>query len=400
MPERPRVTVLGSLNTDISVTVPRLPGPGETVLGGAAVIGSGGKGANQAVAAARLGASVRMTGCVGDDDFGRRLAEGLAAEGVDITGVRAVGGVTSGVALISVDPAGENTIAVSPGANALAGPQEVTAAFAAPCDVLVLSAEIPVTTLAAALARARAEGVTSVLNLAPAPGGARGLVAAGVDWLVVNAPEAAAVLGRPVTGRPSRRPGHDGDAGSGADGDAAGGADRDMESGVDGDPERGADTDMDRGADRTAGPAPGGALAAAAAELAAAGARFAVITLGAAGAVLAAGPVRPDPEEAAGGAAGGSAWDGRPVLVPGFAVTAVDSVGAGDAFAGALAVALAGGAGPVAAVRAACAAGAAAVTRRGAQDALPSPADVRAVTGQDEWPQFRDRGLPVPGGPR
>ena len=223
MPDRPRVTVLGSLNTDISVPVPRLPGPGETVLGAAAVIGSGGKGANQAVAAARLGASVRMAGCVGDDDFGRGLAGGLVAEGVDTSGVRRVPGVTSGLALISVDPAGENTIAVSPGANALAGEQEVAAAFAAPCDVLVLSAEIPAGTLAAALARARADGVTSVLNLAPAPAGARDLVAAGVDWLVVNAPEAAAVLGRPVPG-----PGGTGPAAAGpAAGALAAGAERD-----------------------------------------------------------------------------------------------------------------------------------------------------------------------------
>ncbi|MBO0775344.1 MAG: ribokinase, partial [Actinobacteria bacterium] len=199
MPELPRVTVLGSLNTDISVTVPRLPGPGETVLGPAAVIGPGGKGANQAVAAARLGAAVRMVGCTGDDDFGRRLAAGLAADEVDASGVRAVAGATSGLALISVDAAGENAITVAAGANALAGEDEVAAAFAGGCDVLVLSAEIPAEVLAAALARARAAGVTSVLNLAPVPPGAAALLAGGVDWLVVNVPEASAVLNRPVT---------------------------------------------------------------------------------------------------------------------------------------------------------------------------------------------------------
>jgi ribokinase len=327
MPQRPRVTVLGSLNTDISVAVPHLPGAGETVLGSAAVIGPGGKGANQAVAAARLGAAVRMTGCLGDDDFGRRLAAALAAEGVDASGLRAVAGATSGLALISVDASGENAITVSPGANALAGEQEVEAAFAAACDVLVLSAEIPVSVLAGALARARAAGVTSVLNLAPAPAGAPALLADGVDWLVVNVPEAGAVLGRAVTGP--------GDAGP-----------AELEIGH------------------------------AAAELARSGARYAVITLGAAGAVLAAGPD-------AGGA----------VTVPGFAVTAVDSVGAGDAFVGALAVALAAGTDPAGAVRAACAAGAAAVTRRGAQAALPCPADVLAVTGL-AWP-----GPPGGGGP-
>ena len=105
MPERPRVTVLGSLNTDISVTVPQLPGPGETVLGASAVIGSGGKGANQAVAAARLGAAVRMAGCVGVDDFGRQLTAGLAAEGVDTSGVRAVAGAKQQTAANTPAPA-------------------------------------------------------------------------------------------------------------------------------------------------------------------------------------------------------------------------------------------------------------------------------------------------------
>jgi ribokinase len=311
MQQRPRVTVVGSLNTDISLLVPHLPGPGETVVSAAgADVGGGGKGANQAVAAARLGAAVRMIGCCGDDEFGARLRAGLAAEGVDATGVRAVPGVTSGLALITVDEAGENAIAVAAGANALAGEAEVAAAFAGPCEVLVLSAEIPAAVIAAVLDRARAAGVQCVLNLAPAPAGAAELLAAGVDWLVVNEQEAAAVLGHPVTG----------------DGDG---------------------------------------VAVAAAELARLGARQAVITLGAAGAVL--------------GGAGG------PVAVPGFPVASVDSVGAGDAFVAALAVAVAAGAGPAAAVRAACAAGAAAATRRGAQAGLPRPGDITAATGF-AWP--------------
>src|SRR5215471_1013436 len=159
MARRPRVTVLGSLNTDISLPVPRLPGPGETVLAAAAAsIGTGGKGANQAVAAARLGAAARMVGCCGADEFGSRLRAALAAEGIDVTGLRTVTGAASGLALITVDPAGENVIAVAPGANGLAGEEEVAAAFSAPCDVLVLSAEIPVPVLAAALRRANAGG--------------------------------------------------------------------------------------------------------------------------------------------------------------------------------------------------------------------------------------------------
>jgi len=234
----PRITVLGSLNMDISVTVPRLAGPGETVLGSAARLQPGGKGANQAVAAARLGASVRMAGCCGDDDFGRTLRSALEAAGVDVTAVRILAGVPSGLALITVDATGENSITVAPGANGLAGPPEAAASAASACDALILSAEIPVPVLAAALDRARAAGVMTVLNLAPAPPDAAALLAAGADWLIVNAPEAGAILGRPV-----------------AD--------------------------------------PAGAQAAAA-DLAGAGAGHAVITLGRDGAVLA-GPVLADP---------------------------------------------------------------------------------------------------------
>src|SRR6516165_4974444 len=98
MQRRPRLTVLGSLNMDISVAVQRLPAPGETVLGSGAVIAPGGKGANQAVAAARLGAAVRMTGCTGDDDFARMARSALGADGIDISGVRAVEGCATGVA--------------------------------------------------------------------------------------------------------------------------------------------------------------------------------------------------------------------------------------------------------------------------------------------------------------
>ena len=221
MAQRPAVTVLGSLNTDISLLVPHLPEPGETVLASAAAIfGAGGKGANQAVAAARLGAAVSMVGCCGDDEFGARLRAGLAAEGVGVTGLRAVPGVASGLALITVDPAGENSIAVAAGANGLAGGAEVAAAFAQPCDVLVLSAEIPAGVLGAALRRARAAGVATVLNLAPVPEGAAGLLAERPDWLVVNAQEAAALAGRPPDARPADEvgpgPGRRGRPGRGA----------------------------------------------------------------------------------------------------------------------------------------------------------------------------------------
>src|SRR6266566_3356739 len=138
MRNRPQVTVLGSLNMDISVTVPRLPEPGATVLGSAARFTPGGKGANQAVAAARLGAAVRMAGCVGDDDFGRQLLAALRAE--------------------NVDAAGENLITVAPGANHEVGAGEVAAAAGSPADVLVICAEIPVPAIRTALAWASGAG--------------------------------------------------------------------------------------------------------------------------------------------------------------------------------------------------------------------------------------------------
>src|ERR1700733_14240146 len=141
MTKRPQVTVLGSLNMDISVSVPALPGPGVTVLGSAARFTPGGKGANQAVAAARLGAGVRMVGCVGDDDFGRRLLAALRAEGIDADAVRTLSGVTTGLAMIAVDETGENLIIVAPGANHQVGPPDINNATTD--DILVISAEIP-----------------------------------------------------------------------------------------------------------------------------------------------------------------------------------------------------------------------------------------------------------------
>jgi ribokinase len=197
-----RLTVLGSLNIDISVAVPRLPAPGETVLGPGAVIAPGGKGANQAVAAARLGGAVRMIGCIGNDEFGRVARSALEAEGVDVGGVRAVDGSATGLALITVDAAGENVITVASGANSQVGEPEVTAALSAAPDILVLSAEIPVGVLAEVLAGARAAGLACLLNLAPAPPEAAGLLAGPGEagWLVVNESEAAAVLGHAVAG--------------------------------------------------------------------------------------------------------------------------------------------------------------------------------------------------------
>ncbi len=367
--------MLGSLNMDISVTVPDLPGPGATVLGGAAAFAPGGKGANQAVAAARLAGetpmSVAMIGCLGDDDFGRTLRAALRAEGVDDSAVRTVAGVPTGIAMITVDQAGENMITVAPGANhevsaadiaRVAGPDRSASHSADPVaesadapsphptgasrDVLVISAEVPVPMISAALA-ASAGRLLRVLNLAPAPPEAAGLVAVGPDWLVVNESEAAAVLGRAVAGLAE--------------------------------------------------------AAEAAADLVAAGARNAVVTAGAAGAAYcgqtaaeagaetnSAGTNTAETNGAETNSAGtDAAGDGerRPgvVTVPGFKVTAVDTVGAGDTFVGALAVALAAGVPPADAVTAAAAAGAAAAARPGTQSGMPRPADVLAATGHP-WP--------------
>jgi ribokinase len=309
MTKRPKVIVLGSLNMDISVTVPRLPGPGATVLGSAAQFTPGGKGANQAVAAARLGADVRMVGCVGDDDFGRQLLAALRAEGIDADAIRTVTSVPSGLAMIAVDEAGENLIVVAPGANHQVGPADVAKAATSDGGILVLSAEIPAPAIAQALAQADGR---KILNLAPAPDNAAELVAAAgehLDWLVVNESEAAAVLGHPVSGLADARK--------------------------------------------------------AATELTAKGPRHAVVTAGAHGAALAA----PDGAH----------------TIDGFPVHPVDTVGAGDTFVGALAVALAAGVPPPEAIRAAAAAGATAVTRPGAQTGMPRPADILAATGVT-WP--------------
>jgi ribokinase len=168
-----RVIVVGSVNVDLVVVASRLPGPGETVTGGDVARHHGGKGGNQAVAAARLGADVAFVGAVGDDDFGASARAALVAEGIDVTHLL-VAPRPTGVALIVVDERAENLIAVAPGANASPTPASVAAALLAlavgPGDVVLVSCEIPPEAIRAALAGARAAGATSVLNPAPADG--------------------------------------------------------------------------------------------------------------------------------------------------------------------------------------------------------------------------------------
>lgn len=165
----PRVCVIGSANVDYTVALPRLPSPGETVSGGTLLVNLGGKGANQAVAARRLGGEVRMIGCVGDDPDGKRIAESLAAAGIGVEGLCASREAATGTALILVDAQGRNQIAVAPGANHRLT-VEMTAPFAEQiewADVVACQLETPLPVVRWALAQARRHGVTTILNPAP-----------------------------------------------------------------------------------------------------------------------------------------------------------------------------------------------------------------------------------------
>jgi ribokinase len=277
------ITVVGSINLDLVVTVERHPAPGETVMGGDCRQLPGGKGANQAVAAARLGSAVAMVGRVGDDAQGGWLRGALAGDRVDVRHVRADRDAPTGMALIAVDARGENTIVVSPGANARVSPRDVAKAgeLVSDADVVLLQHEVPHEAVAAAIEAAR--GLV-VLNPAPARG-----LAGPVDVLVPNRGELEGLAG------------------------------------ASGDPVMLARS--------------------------VAGARAVVVTLGAEGAVVVEGE--------------------RAERVPAPRVKVVDTTGAGDAFCGALAQALADGAQLVEAARWAVRVAAVSVTRHGAQGGLP-----------------------------
>lgn len=165
-----RVLVAGSANTDMVVRVPRIPRPGETVLGGAFAMAAGGKGANQAVAAARAGARVTFVARVGDDLFGRQALDGFARDGIETRFVRATPGAATGIALITVDERGENSISVASGANALLAGADIEAAAEAfgAADIVLLQLESPLETVEAAARAAKERGVPVVLNPAPA----------------------------------------------------------------------------------------------------------------------------------------------------------------------------------------------------------------------------------------
>lgn len=195
----PRVAVVGSVNVDFTVSLPRLPRPGETVSGGTLLVNHGGKGANQAVAARRLGAEVQMIGCVGDDASGARILRALADEGIGVEGVVSVSDAATGTALIAVDTEGRNQIAVAPGANhrltvQMASAHEAVISWA---EVLLCQLEIPLSVVQWALETARRHRVLTILN--PAPW--RELddqTLALVGYLTPNEGEAAALSGADV----------------------------------------------------------------------------------------------------------------------------------------------------------------------------------------------------------
>jgi ribokinase len=169
-----RVIVVGSVNVDLVATVDRLPGAGETVTGGRFAQHHGGKGGNQAVAAARLGAATWFVGAVGTDAFGDEARAALDSEGVDVSELRALPDQATGVALILVDASGENSIAVAGGANEALDPANVAAAFdrlrPSAGDVVLVGHEIPTAAATEALRLARAGGATTIFNPAPATG--------------------------------------------------------------------------------------------------------------------------------------------------------------------------------------------------------------------------------------
>lgn len=316
--EPPLLLVVGSVNADLVVRVPRHARPGETVLGGDLAVHSGGKGANQAVAAARLGGHVAFAGRVGGDAYGPMLLDGLRAEGVDTSFVATDDGPT-GVALITVDADGENAITVAPGANGRFTPAHVAALEPAlrRARVVSLQLEIPHATVAEVMRRSADAGTRVVLNPSPGPWTLSAHALRVCDPLVLNEHEAASgVL-----------------------------------------PTEAAATPPHTEEDVPAEPLERAHRAVLALRATGAEPRSVVVTLGAAGAVCA--------EDG-----------GELVYVPAPSVRAVDTTGAGDAFTGALAWRLALGDPLADAVGYAVRVGAAAVTAEGAQASYPTDANL------------------------
>lgn len=203
---KPRITVVGSVNMDLVFRTPRMPAVGETLHGHEFCQIPGGKGANQAVAAARQGAQVSFIGAVGDDGFGSFSRDCLAAEGMELTHLARVAGVATGVAGILVDDSGSNSIVLAAGANATLTAAQVDAAIAAiaGAQLLVCQLETPLATVTRAIEIARAQGVKVILNPAPAQDLTDALLAQ-VDYLILNETEASQLSGITVVDQDSAK---------------------------------------------------------------------------------------------------------------------------------------------------------------------------------------------------
>jgi ribokinase len=195
-----KVVIVGSLNMDLVTRAPRLPRAGETLAGQSFVTVPGGKGANQAVAAARLGASVAMIGCVGDDAYGEQLRAALLAEGVDCQAVTPVTGESTGVALIVVDDSSQNAIVIVAGGNGHVTASVVDSfdALLSQAEVIICQLEVPLDTVGHVLKRGHELGKTVILNPAPASGPLPPQWFAWIDYLIPNESEATALTGLPV----------------------------------------------------------------------------------------------------------------------------------------------------------------------------------------------------------
>jgi ribokinase len=199
----PDILVIGSLNADLVVRAPRFPAPGETISGDDLAIIPGGKGANQAVAAARQGASVAMVGRVGEDSFGPTLLQNLQDNKVDTTHVGS-GEYATGTAIIVVDASGQNSIVLSPGANGEVSPEDLDAVSFDKASTLLLQLEIPLETVIHAARTARQNGLRVILNPAPAQPLPDSLLA-DVDILVPNESELQLLTGVPINDTASSR---------------------------------------------------------------------------------------------------------------------------------------------------------------------------------------------------
>lgn len=315
-----RVIVVASINVDLVMRLPRLPGAGQTVIGGVLTRQDGGKGANQAVAAARAGAAVRVIGAVGEQD-GDDSVSALAAEGVDVSAVARVAAPTGHAVVLVEDGSGDNQIAVASGANAVLSAAHVTSALAAvqlgPADVVVLSFELPEPALQATVLVAAASGARLVVNPAPAELSYASLLAGAIT--TPNAGELAALTGLGV-------------------------ADAEL-------------TDDER-ADASLATSELASVSARAVTLAERTGAPVLATLGANGAVLALADA-----------------DG-PEYFPAYRVHVRDTTGAGDTLTGVLAAGLASGSDLRDSVSRAMAAAALAVTRDGARTAMPTAAEI------------------------